>query len=172
MEAPKLFFNYPTREFDKQTLTDLSIRFGYIRSNLIKNSLYYNYIIRDEERPDNLSDRIYGTTKYDWVILIVNDIFDIYSQWPKSNKELEEYIKDKYGTLENAITTVHHYEDEFGYEIDRDTYFSIDGKKSIVTNYQYEIDLNDSKREIKIVDSSYISQIEIELRNLLVSVYG
>lgn len=167
MDAPKIFKSFPKRNFSNQLLTDLSVRFSYVKDNLFNSALYYDYTIKDEERPDIVSQKIYDTTRYDWVILLTNNIYDVYTQWPKSNIELELFIKDKYGSLENAMSTIHHYEDGEGYEIDITTFNTIAGEKQIVTAYDYEIKLNDSKRDIKIVERSYINQIDIELRELL-----
>ena len=41
-----------------------------------------------------------------WVILLVNDIYDRYHQWPMNVNQFQSYITDKY----DDVNAVHHYE--------------------------------------------------------------
>lgn len=72
-------------------------------SNYIKNisdeiSTYIEYEIKDFERPDSLSQQLYGTSEYDWTFFMMND--PIMEQgWPFGSsrfisvKALPSYIK-------------------------------------------------------------------------------
>jgi hypothetical protein len=76
------------------------------------------YTIVDGERPDQIAERIYGSSDYDWVILITNNIINYYNEWPLSSAELNGYLLEKYGNEEN-LSLPHHYEtielkDSFG----------------------------------------------------------
>ena len=46
------------------------------------------YYIPDGERPDVTSYNTYGDVKYVWVIMFVNNIFNPYTDWPLSQKQL------------------------------------------------------------------------------------
>lgn len=67
------------------------------------------YQIRDNERPDQIAERVYGDAELDWVILITNNITDYISQWPLSNNDFYEYLIDKYGS-EDAFDDIKYYQ--------------------------------------------------------------
>ena len=62
--------------------------------------------IEQGDTPASLAKEFYGSEYFDWVILIANDIIDFYEDWPKSELDLQEYTKEKYGTTGG----IHHYE--------------------------------------------------------------
>jgi hypothetical protein len=67
------------------------------------------YQIKDNERPDQIADRIYGDSELDWVVLITNNITSYPSQWTLSNDSLYEHLIDKYGS-EDAFDDIKHLE--------------------------------------------------------------
>jgi len=76
------------------------------------------YAITDGERPDTIAKKLYGDPELDWVIRVVNNVQNYYDDWPLDNKELHNYLIEKYGS-EEKLLEVHHYEtiqttDNFG----------------------------------------------------------
>lgn len=71
---------------------------------------YYMYTVKDEETPDALANKVYGTSEAHWVILYANDIYDPQYDWPMSSKVFDKYVINKYGSIEFAKTNFHHYE--------------------------------------------------------------
>jgi len=65
-------------------------------STLNNTASFYEYHIKDGERPDQIANKIYGNPEYHWVVLLANDIFDPYHAWCKSQSSLEEYTNTKY----------------------------------------------------------------------------
>ena len=81
-----------------------------VRDDILpEDTIYSPMTIRNGERPDQMSKRIYGDESYYWIILQVNEIVDVHNEWPLSNYELDRYILKKYGGYEKAAE-VHHYE--------------------------------------------------------------
>lgn len=91
-------------------VTNLLVRFGFVKDLLDKGGTYYEYIVTDEERPDTLADKVYGDPQAHWVILVANSIANPHYDWPLSTREFNKYIVGKYGSIANAKTTIHHYE--------------------------------------------------------------
>jgi hypothetical protein len=83
---------------------------GYIRQVLNNASAYYLYEIQDGETPDILAERVYGDPGANWMIIYANNILDPQWEWPLDDNTFKDYITDKYGSLSNAATTIHHYE--------------------------------------------------------------
>jgi len=68
---------------------------------LLSNAGFYQTIeIIDGERPDHLSQRLYGTPDYHWTFLLLNpQIKNIWDDWPMSASQLIEYCTNKYQYL-------------------------------------------------------------------------
>ncbi len=66
-------------------------------------SLYMKYEIKNGERPDITSQRLYGTPEYYWTFFVVNEfLHDGYKVWPMSQELLLEYLNTEYNGF--AIT--------------------------------------------------------------------
>ena len=76
---------------------------------LATDTIYSPMTIRNGERPDQLSYRLYGNEAFYWIILQINEIVDVHNEWPLGPYELDEYILKKYGSIEKS-NEVHHYE--------------------------------------------------------------
>ncbi len=76
-----------------------------VRDTLINNIGYYDKItVQEGERPDELSQRLYGSTAYHWTFFILNDnISNIWDDWPMGETQLVEYTTNKYKHL-GALT--------------------------------------------------------------------
>lgn len=55
-------------------------------------SFYIKYYIQEGERPDQLSQKLYGSSTYHWTFYLLNDNIRK-NGWPLSNYELEKRIK-------------------------------------------------------------------------------
>lgn len=82
-----------------------------IRDDIFKNFAYFQkYTIIGDERPDQIAEKIYGDSTLDWIILLSNNIQNLYDEWPKSQSTQTEYLLEKYGSYENLYEGIHHYE--------------------------------------------------------------
>lgn len=68
--------------------------------------LFDKYQIPDGYRPDNVAEELYGSSQYDWVVLIVSGITNIKNDWPISDNDVYRYSYEKYG---DELYGVHHY---------------------------------------------------------------
>ena len=149
--------------------------------NVIMNDIvqYFPYSIPEAERPDLTSFKVYGDVKFTWLIFLINDIHDPIYDWPLATRDLTNFIKDKYGSITVAKNLVHHYEQilrvrveatgttdaipEAKIEVDVTTYNALaDADRNIVYCYNWELDRNESKRDIKLIDAMYVGDIMSE----------
>lgn len=93
-----------------QSVTNIFFRIRVIREVLSNISTYYEHIISDNDTPEILAEKVYGDAEAHWVILLANDILDPHYDWPLNSDSFAKYIINKYGSIENAQTTYHHYE--------------------------------------------------------------
>lgn len=157
-------FPFVTRTYNGTSINGMNItrRTGILDSIKNDSKYYMTYHIQDGETPEILSERLYDTVEYSWTILMMNDIFDVFEEWPMSYNDLMDYIDAKY----TNINEVHHYESvSTGLIVDSD-HLSYDIIP--VTNLEYEVDRNDKLRDIKLLTPDYISTL-INQHNELVS---
>lgn len=106
---------YPSRFKDQSSNQDyVQIRNIFRRAKLREDVASYltafdYYQIKDNERPDQISEKVYGTPDLDWVILITNNIINYPSNWVLNNDNLYEYLIDKYGS-EDKLNEVKYLE--------------------------------------------------------------
>jgi Base plate wedge protein 53 len=129
------------------------------------------YVVQNGERPDQVSFKFYGTTDYDWAIMMVNDMYSIYDDWPKSSVALNNYIIEKYGSVNNATGSSRYY-NQYGDEIDLTTYNTLNSnQRTSETLYEYEVRKNFNKSKIKIILPELISSIDSQIKsNLNISI--
>jgi len=144
---------------------------------------FEKYVIFGDDKPYQVSQRIYGSPKYEWVILLTNNIVNVYSQWPKSNDEFDIYFRKKYGTniegLYHYVTKKVEYQGievvEEGTVVDVDYKFTLPngtviGSDSLVrpvSNYEYEYTKNEEKRSIYLINPFVIDDFIVEMERLL-----
>jgi hypothetical protein len=69
-----------------------------VSDSLLESAVYYDKILVNQgERPDQLSQRIYGTPAYYWTFFVINrQIKNIWNDWPKGSAQLLDYSIFKY----------------------------------------------------------------------------
>ena len=140
---------------------------------------YFPYSIMEGERPDHVSKKIYGNVKYTWLIFLINDITDPIYDWPLGTREFGAYVKNKYGSLAIAKSSIHQYEQilrtrveatgttdaitEARIIIDETTYDTLAvGARNIKYCYDWEVDRNEAKRDIKLIGRNFVADILTE----------
>lgn len=140
-------------------LTDITFNVR-LKKEIIDNiTLYDFYIIKENETYEIISEKLYGTPYYHWILMLLNDFYD----WRGSvllDNLFDDYIAEKYGSVETAKSTIKHYVSTDGYIVDS-TYINVDGvlDATPVYIYDYELDENNKKRTIKVVSTQMIDLI-------------
>lgn len=157
--------NYSVNNFDKIRAIDINAAIkirDYIKN--FRGISYSPYVIQDGDRPDNVSYKVYGDPNYDWLILLTNDMFSIYDDWPKSSVEFESYIISKYGSVSVASSTIKYYYNASKDIIDLETYNALPTtQRNSESVLAWEQRLNTQKRVIKVPTQSSIGRIQSEL---------
>jgi len=110
------FANFPKIVYDfdlssgtnYQIVTDITRNVRFRKQILENISLYDYYDMREGETPEIVSERIYGTPYYHWVIMLANQRYDYINDFPVSQLELDALVVQRYGIAQ--IDHVHHYE--------------------------------------------------------------
>jgi len=181
------FSNFPTILYDSfgsgqtKDVKNLLRRVA-IRSKIKTNTLLFDtYDVKEGETPESIADKLYDDPELHWVVLLVNDITDRYHQWPMNYAQFNQYINDKYVNTDGTsnVDGVHHYEiaqssgnTDTKIEVynnsalftgDTDFYASA----TTVTNREYEENLQNERRSIRLLDPQYIEQFVQEFEELM-----
>ena len=173
---PDLMYNFSPNQLDAKFILAKNIwKRGEILNEFKTSiSLFDEYIVKNGERPEDISTQLYKNPFYNWTILIINDITDYYSQWPRSVRQLQEFVNNKYsqpmGTKYYVTTEV---TDDDGNiicpagQIVPQTFqvAYYNGSTTVtanptvsVSNYQYEEQLNAKKEKIQVVRPTVIEE--------------
>jgi hypothetical protein len=151
-EFPNFLYDFDVNGKRKAMLmTDITRNVRFRRDILSNITVYDEYDIIDGETPEIIAEKFYGDAQYHWVIMLANDRFDYLNDFPLDYPRLSAYIEDKYGSSADSI---HHYEDSTGNIV----HSTAPGAASI-SNRQYEEDLNESKRRIKIISRDLLATV-------------
>jgi len=189
---PKLI---STNNGNSVVLTNLLARSSIIQ-NLLTNSLvFYKYDIQDGDTPEIVAYKYYGDAYRYWIVLFSNEMLDPQWDWPLNSRDFQNYIVSKYTTF-NPYSTIQGYTQtttQFDYNTQTTTVNTVNisqntfntftptnvtvtlptGKVSIsktvssISYYQYELNLNESKRNISLLNNQYVNQIESEFKKLM-----
>tara|TARA_R110000823_G_scaffold172103_1_gene304589 strand:+ start:1235 stop:1744 length:510 start_codon:yes stop_codon:yes gene_type:complete len=149
------------------------IRYPDIFRRVSKNKFFENqiylesYTITDGEKPEHIAQRLYNNPQYHWIIMLANNIMDLYHDWPLSGHDLIETAKDKYG--ENGLNQIHHYQfvGEENICVDYDEALFNAGTIHAVTNYDHELTINEGKREIVLLKPEHVMEFTGQFKQLI-----
>ncbi len=147
-----------------------------LRTGLASGSfLFDTYDVIDGEKPEDIAFKVYGDPELHWIILMTNNVTDRFYQWPLTQPQFQEHLKDKYGA--GNEDAVHHYENtqasgptsssgpnDFSHKVEVN---SDDGDPDIITNRIYEQRLQDQYRAIRLLDPKYLDTFVEEFDNLI-----
>jgi hypothetical protein len=146
-------------------------------------TIFNKYQIQEGARPDTVAEELYGSSQYDWVVLIGAGIVNVRNEWPLSDRDIYRYSEQLYG---NDLNAVHHYEttevkDSNGRLIlpegkivdstftipDPDDYLATLNPVVGISNYEYEVRKNNKKRDIYVLRPSYLQQVINDTRKAM-----
>ena len=161
---------------------------GQLREDIFQDlSVFTKYQIKGDDRPDNVAADFYGDSNLDWLVLVCNNIQNIQTEWPLTQRGFDSFLLEKYGTYEEINATHHHETVETknslgvvmvtpGLKVPSDysiTYFDNGGYQTSrpvkeVTNYQYEEKLQTDRRNIFLLKPRY-TQIALDDLEILMT---
>ena len=181
---PNLYYNVQSSPVDVKLLAVKNI---FRRAEILKEfktsvTIFDEFLVNNGEKPEVIANRIYQNPFYAWTLFIANDIINYYEQWPRSSRQLAEYVESKY---DNPQATKHYITTEVkqgnniivpagkvvpqNYSV---SYFNgtttVTANPTVsITNYQFEEQLNSKKERIQVIRPSMIEQfVEVYKRRV------
>ena len=157
----------------EKIVTDLMPRVKVREKVINEMSLYDKYDVPSGERPEDTAFKHFGSAQYHWVVLLTNNITDVYYDWPMSEQAFETFIRDKYANPDG----IHHYEvtqssgkttgngpDDYSHRVQVN---SDHDNPYIITNREYEERIQDKNRQIQLLSVKHLPIFVEEFEKLI-----
>jgi hypothetical protein len=181
---------------NSKVMTNLLARSSVIPQLLKDPLLYYTYDIQEGDTPEIIAHKYYGDSYRYWIVLFANQLLDPQWDWPMNYATFEQYLADEYSSI-NIYSEIEYYEkiitqydvnSQTTYikkvRIDENTYnslpvtqtetytlptglVSVTTERNAVSIYDYELNLNESKRNIRILNANYVDLMETQFKKLM-----
>src|SRR5690348_13041402 len=69
----------------------------------------YPYRVKEGETATMVAFNYYGSIDWVWLVYFSNNIVDMYSEWPKTQDQLDAWAINTYGSVPAALATIDHY---------------------------------------------------------------
>lgn len=188
-------FDYISRTADAKNISEYItvknlFKKGKLREDIFGNlSFFTKYKIVGDDRPDNVAFDVYGDETLDWLVLLCNNILNIQTEWPLPQESFENFLLNKYGSQEGLLQ-IHHYEtikvtDSSGitivpegiqvpsnytveyYDSGLGQYVNRSNIITEITNYDYENQIEEDKRNIFVLKSTYLNVILNDMNDIM-----
>lgn len=178
------FSNFPLIKYNGIVSRDIVRRTNFIENNFSAPYLFLPYTVKQGEKPEDIAQYYYGSVAYTWAVLMANNIFDPLTDWHLTDPQLNRYIMKKYET-ESGTTgfgvlewtqnqtidenIVFYYDDVEDLKISVDSFENVDNPMDYraIRLYEYEVAVNDAKRDIRLIEKSNIARVEKDLVRLI-----
>ena len=166
---PKIYYD-AVGKGDYKLVTNL-LRRVQIKEGLSETAALFDlYDIGGEDTPESVAEQFYGDQRYYWIILLFNKVKDRFYDWPLPQAQFEQYVNDKY----NAPNGIHHYEvaQSSGSTSSFDDSHMIEVNSTVsgatsVSNYEYELRIQNKKARIKLIKPEFLELITQEFKALI-----
>ena len=175
------FSKFPLIPYQISTQDSLKLVPDILRRIKIRESLragstlFDRYDVKENENPEDVAFKWFGSANLHWVILITNNVLDRYYDWPLNQVEFAEFLKDKYGA--GNEDAVHHYEitkssgktsssgpSDYSHKVEVN---SDEDNASSVSNREYEERIQDKKRQIQLLNKGLLGSFIEEFERLV-----
>jgi hypothetical protein len=170
-------------------LKDIALNVRLKKEILDNVGLYDEYSIENGEKIEHISEKLYGTPLHHWTIMLINQRFDYLNDFPLSEETLSNHIFKKYRlNADEEPQFVSNRQifsngellfwDEHGMPTDPTEWnpetltFQPRAFVTPVSAIMYETNLNDAKRNIKVINPRLITQVINELEDLFEQFIG
>ena len=169
-------FVYDVKNNNNYKLLPEILRRVKLRATIKSGGMIFDkYDVKEGEKPEDVAYKWFGDAELHWVVLMTNNITDRYYEWPMNQVQFAEFLTDKYGA--GSEDAIHHYEvtrdsgrttgqgpSDYSHKVEVNS--DADNASSI-SNREYEERIQDSKRQIQLLDKSFLGDFIAEFDRLI-----
>lgn len=78
------------------TTTDIFKRIALKQNLEDVGTIFASYSVKDEDTPEIIAHKLYGSSELHWVVVLVNDLINPFFDWPLSERKLVRQLDKKY----------------------------------------------------------------------------
>ena len=190
--------SYPFSESDYVTAKNFFRRYKIDEDIFGYATFYNRYALQDNIKLETIAKEYYGNPFYDWVIVLTNNMINPQFSLPQTSEVVRKIAEEKYGETEaysgihhyetirlvseqtvdgfpviiladGLIVDHNFYTSDYTYW-NGDTAVTVSGNTVAkpITNYEYEVNENEKKREVYILKEAFFPRFlnEFKTRNL------
>jgi len=174
-------------KFDQVTYDPTGGTEGKLATNILNSILvkyhpatnttqFLYHTIVDGETPEILADRFYRNPEYHWIVLMMNNMVDPFYDWILDTNRFAAMLTERYGVGNEDKPNHFIYLDTLKRldevaQLDAEDYFTTNGFYPVnvgpISNRVYEQELNDVKREVKILRPKYLLDFINQFEDLM-----
>ena len=163
---------------------------GKLREDIFQDLTFFTkYIVEGDDRPDTVASKVYDDPTLDWLVLMANNIINVQSEWPMTQSNFHAYVTNKYDE-ETLYSGIHHYESREVKTTDNSIIIPAGQRVGVaqsvsyyddalgqhvratdialpVTNFTHEEKLNNDKRNIFVLKTSYLNIVFDDLEEIM-----
>lgn len=92
----KFFSYFPKLLYTNTAVVDILNRVGIRSGYTDKDNLFFKYILKDNDTPENIAAQYYGDSGKFWIVLMFNDLSDGKLDFPLAWDVFNKYLDKKY----------------------------------------------------------------------------
>lgn len=104
------FEKFPLVEYEGRTCVDITRRVTLRRTITSDPRAYRPYDVPAGTRAEQVADGYYDNVEKEWLVLMSASILDPYYDWYLSDRDFAAHLIERYGSLEETIERVHHWQ--------------------------------------------------------------
>ena len=156
---PTIYYTLREKNVDVfKVVTDITTNVRIRKQALSNITVWESYDIREGETPEIIAEKFYKDATLHWTIMLANNRYNVYNDFPLSYTELMLFVDKKYPGTQNQIKEYR----KNGFTVNSTEIGAVG-----ITNKDWEIEKNEAKRKIKIISPALIQAVVQELRDLV-----
>lgn len=170
--AYEYFSAFPLVEYNGVKLRNLMTR-AKLNTAVIGSKYHFlPYTMSYHENVTSLAHDYYGNVDWSWLVLLSSGKIDPFHAYAHQDEELDALIKREYGSIEAAQSKILYWVADDGREISNESKQillalgdpDVAAFSTAINAYDYFAKLNESKRQVGLVNRDYAQEIHQELR--------
>ena len=172
--STEFFSNFPTVEYDGDTLVNICLRVGITNTVKQNTSQFLPYTLQyDSETQETVAYDYYNDVNLDWLVEMANDVIDPYYDWKLTDQDVDNVLVNNYGSVANAMSTVVYKQrvptsnsDPYNVIVNSNTQVSAAQYVSL-SAYDYAHLSNQQKGTIYIINTDYVNPLKSSIKDLI-----
>lgn len=107
------FRMFPLLTYDGARCVDITRRVDLRRTVAADPKAFQPYEVPAGERPDQIAQGYYESHERSWMVFLSTSTIDPYYEWYLSPDRFARFIVEKYGSFEEAVERVHHWQENW-----------------------------------------------------------